>query len=124
MAEKIYSGKKPYRVRYWIGFTILLGLIFLVGQGNEYRQLINKNITLNSSRFGSAFYTLTGFHGLHVFIGLLILLIVLFMELMGDFKDRKSNVLGTVSIYWHFVDIVWLFVFSVVYILPGLIEKY
>jgi heme/copper-type cytochrome/quinol oxidase subunit 3 len=46
------------------------------------------------------------------------------MELMGDFKDRKSNVLGTVSIYWHFVDIVWLFVFSVVYILPGLIEKY
>lgn len=118
MAEKKYEQGNIKSLKIWLIITILLGAIFLFGQGKEYIRLINENITMSGSVFGTSFYALTGFHGLHVFIGLIILCIVLVLTLIGDFNNSKSNVIGTVGIYWHFVDIVWAFVFTVVYVMP------
>ena len=80
--------------------------------------MITERITLHGSVFGTSFYTLTGFHGLHVFAGLIILLIMLILAFIGDLNKPSSTLIGTVGIYWHFVDIVWLIVFLVVYVLP------
>ncbi len=118
LAEKKYKAGNIKSLKFWLIVTIVFGLIFLVGQGKEYIRLINDNITLSGSVFGTSFYALTGFHGLHVFIGLIILSIVLILAFLGDFKNPSSNVISTVAIYWHFVDIVWIFVFTVVYVLP------
>lgn len=118
-ADKNYQKGKIKKLKMWLSATIVLGIVFLIGQGEEYWRLIKENITLNGSVFGTSFYTLTGFHGFHVFAGLVILLIILLMAFLGDFNQpKKSNVISTVGIYWHFVDIVWIFVFTVVYVLP------
>jgi heme/copper-type cytochrome/quinol oxidase subunit 3 len=119
MADRSYKKAQQKNLKVWLAVTIFLGSIFLFGQGKEYVRLINENITLSGSVFGTSFYALTGFHGLHVFIGLIILSIVLTMALLGDFK-KKSTLISTVGIYWHFVDIVWLVVFAVVYVMPHL----
>ena len=74
------------------------------------------NVTISKNVFGSAFFTLTGFHGLHVLIGLIVLSVVLIMLLTGRFKAIENTALTTASIYWHFVDAVWIVVFSVVYL--------
>jgi heme/copper-type cytochrome/quinol oxidase subunit 3 len=118
LAENKYKHGKINSLKIWLGITILLGAIFLVGQGNEYANLIHKNITLSGSIFGTSFYALTGFHGLHVFIGLVILSIMLLLVFLGDFNRPNSSAISTVAIYWHFVDIVWVIVFGVVYVLP------
>jgi heme/copper-type cytochrome/quinol oxidase subunit 3 len=118
LAENKYKHRKITSLKIWLAITILLGLIFLIGQGVEYAHLIHKNITLSGSVFGTSFYALTGFHGLHVFIGLIILSIVLLLVFLGDFNQPGSSAISTVAIYWHFVDIVWIIVFGVVYVLP------
>jgi heme/copper-type cytochrome/quinol oxidase subunit 3 len=68
--------------------------------------------------FATTFFTLTGFHGLHVCVGLIALIIVLGLALAGDFKAGRSPALKAVGLYWHFVDLVWVVVLTVVYILP------
>jgi heme/copper-type cytochrome/quinol oxidase subunit 3 len=118
MADKNYQKSKIKNLKIWLIVTILLGAIFLIGQGEEYWRLINDKITLSSSVFGTSFYALTGFHGFHVFVGLIILFIILILTFLGDFDNPSSNVISTAGIYWHFVDIVWLAVFTVVYVLP------
>ncbi len=118
IAEKKYKQENFTALKIFLGLTIFLGVVFLFGQGREYVHLVQDNITLGGSVFGTSFYALTGFHGFHVFIGIIILSIVLILFLLGDFTKKHSDVLSTVGIYWHFVDIVWLFVFTVVYILP------
>jgi len=118
LAEKKHKDGNIKSLKIWLLVTIVFGLIFLIGQGKEYIRLINDNITLGGSVFGTSFYTLTGFHGLHVFIGLIVLSIVLLLAFSGDFNKQSTNVTSTVAIYWHFVDIVWIFVFTVVYVLP------
>ena len=120
LAEKNYNEGNIRRLKMWLIATILLGIIFLFGQGKEYFHLIQQQkITLSSSLFGTSFYTLTGFHGFHVFVGLIILSIILWLTFLGDFNsEKKSTVIKTVGMYWHFVDIVWVVVFTVVYILP------
>ena len=103
----------------WLALTIVLGATFLGGQAMEYTNLITvQNMTLSSSIFGSAFFTLTGFHGLHVTIGVIFLLIVLIRALRGDFTKTKHFAAIAAELYWHFVDIVWIFVFTLVYLVP------
>lgn len=103
----------------WLLATIVLGTIFIVGQGIEYWDLFQKGVRLSTNLFGSSFFTLTGFHGLHVCFGLIAMLILLSLAFAGDFrKPRHSSVLEAVSYYWHFVDGVWVVVLSVVYLLP------
>lgn len=118
LAERGYDRGNTRALKTWLIITVILGAIFLIGQGREYAHLIQEKITLESSVFGASFFTLTGFHGLHVFIGLIILSIMLVLAFLGDFKRKSSSALGAIAIYWHFVDIVWVVVFTVVYVLP------
>jgi heme/copper-type cytochrome/quinol oxidase subunit 3 len=103
----------------WLIATIALGTVFIVGQGIEYWDLFEKGVRLSTNLFGSSFFTLTGFHGLHVCLGLIAMLILLGLAIAGDFrKPGHSSVLEAVGYYWHFVDGVWVVVLTVVYLLP------
>ena len=99
-------------------FAIVLGSIFLGGQAYEYTTHFAMNFTPSYGVFGSAFFTLTGFHGLHVMVGLVFLIIVLLRSLRGHFTAKKHFGVQAAEMYWHFVDGVWIFVFSTVYLLP------
>lgn len=109
-------------VIFFLGITFLFGLIFIFGQGQEYLRLFRLNMTISSGVFGSSFFTLTGFHGLHVIIGLFLILLVITITLTGKLKKIESVFFESVSVYWHFVDVVWVFVFTVAYIIPILIK--
>ncbi len=98
--------------------TIIMGLVFLGGQVYEYTNLFKGGFNITTKTFGSAFFTLTGFHGLHVSIGILFLIICLIRAIRGDFTAKKHFVIEAGEMYWHFVDIVWVIVFSTVYLLP------
>ncbi len=112
--------KKNYTMfKIWIGITILFGIVFTIGQVTEYISLYEKQITLDKDIFGSSFFTLTGFHGLHVILGI-IALIILFAISFGKLKTIAIAGIEGVDVYWHFVDIVWLIVFYFVYITPSL----
>ena len=98
--------------------TALLGAIFLSLQVVEYSGLFGNHFTPQASVFGSSFFMLTGFHGLHVTIGIIFLVIVLLRTLRGDFTAKNHFAVQAAEMYWHFVDGVWIFVFSLVYLLP------
>lgn len=101
----------------WWGLTILLGLVFLGGQVYEYAQLIAEGHTLGSSQFMSAFFILTGTHGLHVFGGLCMLTVMWLRARKGQFTAERHAGPQVASMYWHFVDLIWVFVFGIVYVL-------
>jgi len=101
-----------------LGLTIFMGAFFLGGQIVEYILLGGEGFSLQKGVFGSAFFTLTGFHGLHVTVGLIFLTICFIRALRGDFTQKKHFAVEAGEMYWHFVDIAWIFVFSVVYLLP------
>jgi cytochrome c oxidase subunit 3 len=105
-----------------LALTVLLGWIFLAGQTYEYAGLFSQGFTISYKTFGSAFFTLTGFHGLHVTIGTIFLLICLIRAWRGDFTAKKHFALQAGEMYWHFVDGVWIVVYSVVYLLPLLLH--
>lgn len=102
--------------RTWWLATILLGLVFLGGQVMEYATLIAEGHTLGSSDFMAAFFMLTGTHGLHVFGGLCALTVVWVRAQKGQFDAEKHAFPQAASMYWHFVDIVWVVVFAVIYL--------
>ena len=100
----------------WLAGTMFLGLVFLYGEMREYSKLLHDNVTVSRNLFGSTYYTLTGFHALHVTIGLVLLGIMLFISLRRKMLKPQQDALECISYYWHFVDVVWVAVFSVVYI--------
>lgn len=104
------------RGAFWLLITIVLGAVFLVGQGLEYRDLLLHHITMGRSLFGTTFFTLTGFHGLHVLIGLLLLTILWGLTAFGREAEPAPSATESISLYWHFVDIVWVAIFGVVYL--------
>ena len=104
------------RLAIGIGLTLLLGLIFLGVQGYEYTVLVGEGLTVSSSIFGSAFFTLTGFHFAHVSFGVLLLTVGLFRSLRGHFTEQRHFGLTATEMYWHFVDVVWVILFLTVYI--------
>jgi heme/copper-type cytochrome/quinol oxidase subunit 3 len=117
LAERRLARDDQGGFRGWLLATILLGAGFLVGQGLEYRRLFAEGIGIGTNLFTSAFFTLTGFHGLHVLIGLVMLAIVAGLARVGDFtRGRRHAAVASVAAYWHFVDAVWVAVFSVVYL--------
>ena len=102
----------------WWAITVLLGAIFLVGTGLEWKKLIyHDGLTISTNLFGTTFYSLVGLHASHVIIGLTMLSIVLIFSLLGKLKPEHSKQLEVLSLYWHFVDGVWVVVFTVVYII-------
>ena len=116
LAEIARKKENTALVKLWLFTTIALGVIFLAGQGVEYARLLMNKITISRDLFGSTFFTLTGFHGLHVFIGLILLLLLFGLAVAGRKEEPTHVGLQSVAIYWHFVDAVWLVVFSVVYL--------
>jgi heme/copper-type cytochrome/quinol oxidase subunit 3 len=101
--------------RVWLTATIVLGAVFLFGQTSEYLRLFRQNITISQSLFGTTFFTVTGLHGLHVLVGIVLLVALVPLRAPG-FESTQSLALETVSLYWYFVDAVWIAIFSVVYL--------
>ncbi len=116
-AERAFHRKRYGQFRAWMLLTMLLGLVFLTGQVIEYTELIRTGVTLNFDVFSSAFFTLTGFHGLHVVTGLIMLGSVTGLSFAGKLGPENESALATVSYYWHFVDAVWVAVFTVAYLI-------
>jgi cytochrome c oxidase subunit 3 len=102
------------KLRLWTAITLALGVLFLAGQLYDYSQL---GFGISDSSFGTVFYTLTGFHGAHVFGGAVGLTIILARTLRGQFSAHNHVAVEAVSVYWHFVDVVWIAVFSTIYLL-------
>jgi heme/copper-type cytochrome/quinol oxidase subunit 3 len=100
----------------WLLVTIVLGAVFLVGQGREYLHLYGEDVTVSRNIFGTSFFTLTGFHGLHVLLGLIMLIVIWALAWRGEFEEKHSSAVEAVALYWHFVDWIWVVIFSVVYL--------
>ena len=102
----------------WLAFTVLLGAIFLCGTGREWYDLIyHEGLSIRTNLFGTTFYSLVGLHATHVLVGLLLLSLALFFSLRGQMTSKHTERLEVLSLYWHFVDAVWVVVFLVVYVL-------
>ncbi len=97
--------------------TIVLGALFLAVQAYEYRELIQKNVTPSASLFGACFFTLTGFHALHVLGGALCLLFIFMKSLKGAYSAAEHSGIEVAGLYWHFVGLVWAVLFTIVYLL-------
>jgi cytochrome c oxidase subunit 3 len=106
-----------YGLRKWFAFTFVLGLLFVLGQANEYRTLVGEGTSISGSGYGSVFYLTTGFHGLHVVGGLLAFIFLLIRTTMGRFTPAQATASIVVSYYWHFVDVVWIGLFTVIYLI-------
>ncbi len=97
--------------------TLVLGITFLLMQLFDYSVLMHEGLTMGSTTFGTTYFTLTGFHGAHVFGGVLMLGVVLYRGMAGQFSSRHYDMVEATSLYWHFVDIVWILLFSILYLL-------
>jgi heme/copper-type cytochrome/quinol oxidase subunit 3 len=104
--------------RIWLAATALLGAIFLGGQYFEFTSFHDEGLGLTTNMFGSTFFTLTGFHGFHVTLGVIMLLSLLFLSMRGGVTQRDALNVEIVGLYWHFVDIVWIVIFTLVYLIP------
>jgi cytochrome c oxidase subunit 3/cytochrome o ubiquinol oxidase subunit 3 len=103
---------------FWLASTVLLGSIFLAGTAYEWYDLIyHHGLTIRTNLFGTTFYSLVGLHASHVVIGLIMLSLALWFSLSGSMRQEHSEKLEALSLYWHFVDAVWVVVFLVVYVL-------
>jgi cytochrome c oxidase subunit III len=118
LAERLLErGKQGAFLSFWL-LTIILGGLFLFGTGQEWHRLIyEKGLTISTNLFGTTYYSLVGLHAFHVTAGLIMLLIVLVLGLAGRVAPGQSGRIGVLAMYWHFVDAVWVVVFTVVYIL-------
>jgi heme/copper-type cytochrome/quinol oxidase subunit 3 len=103
--------------RFWVLLTALFGLVFLGFQVYEFATFAHEGLTLQGSLFGSAFYTLTGMHGVHVTIGVLWLLSLLVYSFRGGVTQARALDVEIAGLYWHFVDVVWIAIFTIVYLL-------
>jgi len=110
-------GGRYAAMRQWLVVTILLGLVFEVETAYEFKGFWDKGLTLQTSPFGSAFYTLVGFHAMHVLFGVFWITSLIFYSYKKTFSAESATKVGVMGLYWHFVDVVWIVIFSVVYLL-------
>jgi heme/copper-type cytochrome/quinol oxidase subunit 3 len=107
-----------HRMRIWLTSTALLGCVFLGGQFYEFTTFYKDGLTLSRNLFGSTFFTLTGFHGTHVAIGVFWLMSLVTHSFRGRLHQEHSLFVEIAGLYWHFVDIVWILIFTLVYLIP------
>ena len=105
------------RCRVWVLTTAILGATFVGGQVYEFTVFIEEGLTLSTNLFGSSFYALTGFHGAHVTLGVLMLLSLFSLSIKGRLPTERAETVELVGLYWHFVDIVWIVIFTMVYLI-------
>jgi cytochrome c oxidase subunit 3/cytochrome o ubiquinol oxidase subunit 3 len=115
----LYGAQKGNRKMLigWLGATLLCGIFFVGMQVYEFTHFAHKGLTLSRNMFGASFYVLTGFHGTHVTIGVIWLLTMFILALRGKLTPQKSVNLEIAALYWHFVDVVWIVIFPVVYLI-------
>ena len=117
IAERGLTRKRVSAFGIWLGITIALGLIFLAGTALEWHKLIYQDgLTISTNLFGTTFYSLVGLHATHVVLGLLMLSAVLAFTVAGKVTEDQAARIGVLALYWHFVDAVWVIVFTVVYL--------
>jgi cytochrome c oxidase subunit III len=116
----VFAAEKGdvFGLRRWYTLTLIMGTLFVLGQANEYRTLIEEGTTIPSSAYGTVFYLTTGFHGLHVTGGLIAFIFLIWRTKMSKFTPAQATSAIVVSYYWHFVDIVWIGLFTVIYFVP------
>lgn len=107
------------KMRLWLSVTALLGLAFLGFQAFEFSHFHTEGLTLSVNLFGTTFYVLTGFHGAHVAIGVVWLVTLLLYSFAGGLTPERSLDLELAGLFWHFVDVVWIVIFTVVYLVEG-----
>jgi heme/copper-type cytochrome/quinol oxidase subunit 3 len=103
-------------MRIWLIATALLGISFLSGQAFEFTEFHNAGLSLDQNLFGTTFFVLTGFHGAHVAVGVLILLSLVDASMRGKLTEKDTLAVELGGLYWHFVDIVWIVIFTLVYL--------
>ena len=118
LAHKAVSEADYKNTRIWLGTTALLGSIFIAGQIYEFTTFKEEGLSFTGSLLGSAFFTLTGFHGVHVSGGIMMLLALLVLSFRGKLNQDRAETVELVGLYWHFVDIVWVLIFTIVYLIP------
>jgi cytochrome c oxidase subunit 3 len=117
-AEKAIVDDRTGSFTVWLGATIALGAVFLTDTAHEWKKLIYQDgLTVSTNLFGTTFYSLVGLHATHVVVGLFLLTSIFIFSLFGWVDSRQSERFGVVALYWHFVDAVWVVVFTVVYLI-------
>jgi len=106
------------QMRLWVATTALFGMIFIGGQVFEFTVFYREGLGYTTNVSGSAFYTLTGFHGVHVSLGIVMLATLYIMSSRGRLTKDNAETVEIVGLYWHFVDIVWIVIFAIVYLIP------
>ena len=117
-AEKSLRGGTLRAFLRWWGLTIVLGVLFLLATASEWADLIGTwGLTMSRNLFGTTYFTLVGFHALHVTVGVILMTIVFTLASRRQINERNRTAVDVVSWYWHFVDAVWVVVFSLVYVI-------
>ncbi len=104
-------------MRIWIFTTAVLGTLFIGGQVYEFTEFNHEGLSLSTNLFGTTFFVLTGVHGAHVTVGVLILMSLFVVSMRGGIQQKDSMVVELAGLYWHFVDIVWIVIFTLVYLI-------
>jgi cytochrome c oxidase subunit 3/cytochrome o ubiquinol oxidase subunit 3 len=119
LALAAMQRKDQRRMRVWLATTALLGATFIGGQVYEFTVFYRAGLSLHENLFGSSFFVLTGFHGAHVTIGILMLISLFTISAKGRLAEDRVETVELVGLYWHFVDVVWIVIFTVIYLIPG-----
>jgi heme/copper-type cytochrome/quinol oxidase subunit 3 len=119
LAVSAANRKDDRNTKVWLVITALLGATFVGGQAYEFTSFYREGLGFTTSLFSSSFYTLTGFHGVHVSVGIIMLLSLAMMVRTNRVTGNKAEVVELIGLYWHFVDIVWIVIFTLVYLIPA-----
>jgi cytochrome c oxidase subunit III len=119
MAFSAAVERRRSQLMFFLGLTILGGVLFLLGQWHEYGTLMHEGLIFGNSAYASTFYVITSFHGLHVFTGVVYMTIIFFRATGGRYDGGDYREVELVDLFWHFVDLVWVFVFTFVYLMPS-----
>jgi heme/copper-type cytochrome/quinol oxidase subunit 3 len=119
LAVSAANRKDLRNTKIFLGVTAILGGLFLAGQIYEFTTFYREGLGFTTSLFSSSFFTLTGFHGVHVAIGIIMLVATIGMIQKDKISGDKAEAVEMVGLYWHFVDIVWIIIFTLVYLIPA-----
>ena len=106
------------RLRMWLTTTAGLGALFIGGQIYEFTAFVREGLNISTNVFGSSFFVLTGFHGVHVTLGIVMLLSLVTLSHRGRLGQERSETVEIAGLYWHFVDVVWIVIFTIIYLIP------